>query len=150
MAGRVPGNGGHLHTERASDATVLVVDEELNDTCEFCTSLRHAGYAVCCVRSFTEGVACLDRGPIEFAIVSQGSPAFEGRRVLERAIDKDPRTPVLVLTRSVDMGSYLEAMQLGALDYMEKPVSANEVLKLVAIHIRSRNQAVGRVSQCRS
>jgi len=139
MGDNVSGNGGHLHRERASDATVLVVDEELNDTCEFCTSLRHAGYSVCCVRSFAEGVACVDCGTIEFAVVSQGSPAFEGRRVLERAIEKDPRTPVLVLTRSVDIGSYLEAMQLGALDYLEKPVSANEVLKLVAAHIRSRN-----------
>jgi FixJ family two-component response regulator len=58
---------------------------------------------------------------------------------VERAIEKDRRIPVLVLARSVDMGCYLEAMQLGAFDYLEKPVSASEVVRLVATHIRGRN-----------
>jgi len=52
---------------------------------------------------------------------------------------KDSRTPVQVLTHSVEVSSYLEAMQFGALDYMDKPASANEVLKLVAARVRSRN-----------
>jgi DNA-binding NtrC family response regulator len=76
---------------------------------------------------------------VDFVVVSQGSPAFEGRCILQRAIEKDRHTPVLVLARSVDMNCYLEAMQLGAFDYLEKPISATEILKLVAAHIRSRN-----------
>jgi len=118
---------------------VVVVDDDYTDMCEYCRLLQRAGYAVRCCSSYTEGKACLDNGPVSFVIVSESTPAFEGRDVLQRAIEKDRHTPVLVLARSVDMNCYLEAMQLGAFDYLEKPISATEILKLVAAHIRSRN-----------
>jgi len=35
----------------------------------------------------------------------------------------DRRTPVLVITRSVDISSYLDAMHLGAIDYVEEPLN---------------------------
>jgi DNA-binding response OmpR family regulator len=119
--------------------TVLVVEEDRSDLFRYCALLRRRGYRVCCSCSYAEGEACLDSGPVDFVVVSQGSPAFEGRGVLLRAIEKDRHTPVLVLTRAADMNCYLEAMQLGALDYLEKPVSAGELLKFVATHTRSEN-----------
>jgi two-component system phosphoglycerate transport system response regulator PgtA len=118
---------------------LLVVDDDYADMCAYCRLLRQAGYTVRCCSSYTEGKTCLDKGPADFVIVGQGTPAFEGREVLQRAIEKDRHTPVLVLTRSVDMNCYLEAMQLGAFDYLEKPVNASQVLELVATHTRNRN-----------
>jgi len=118
---------------------VVVVDDDYTDMCEYCRVLQQVGYAVRCYSSYKEGKTCLDNGPVSLVIVSQGSPAFEGREVLQRAIEKDRHTPVLVLARSVEMGCYLEAMQLGAFDYLEKPVSASQLLKLVTSHIRNRN-----------
>lgn len=119
--------------------TVLLVEEDRSDMFQYCALLRRRGYQVCCSCSYAEGEVCLANGPVDFVVVSQGSPAFEGRCILQRAIEKDRHTPVLVLARSVDMNCYLEAMQLGAFDYLEKPISATEILKLVAAHIRSRN-----------
>ncbi len=84
-------------------------------------------------------MACLDRGPIEFTIVSPASPALKGRRVLERAIERSPWTPVLAIRRGAQMGCYLEAMRWSASDYLEKPVSARDVRSVVATHIRSRD-----------
>jgi DNA-binding NtrC family response regulator len=124
---------------RAAIGNVVVVDDDYTGMCEYCWFLRQAGYAVRCCSSYKEGKACLDNGPVSFVIVSQGTPAFEGRDVLQRAIEKDLHTPVLVLARSVDMGCYLEAMQLGAFAYLEKPIGANEIVKLVDTHVRSRN-----------
>ena len=57
--------------------------------------------------------------------------------MLERAIEKDRRTPVLVFTRSVHMPSYLEAIQMGAVDYLEKPLFPSEIGELVAKHLRT-------------
>jgi FixJ family two-component response regulator len=54
-------------------------------------------------------------------IVSQGTPAFEGRQLLERALRLRPEVPVLVLARVLDIRCYLEAMELGATDYLEGP-----------------------------
>lgn len=70
-------------------------------------------------------------------VVSQGSQAFEGRTVLERAMQLDRRRPVLVLTRCMSMQCYLEAMQLGAVDYIEKPVPPAELLRFVRTHVAS-------------
>jgi DNA-binding NtrC family response regulator len=133
------GNSDSCEEAAIPKAKLLVVDEDLRDMCEYCGMLRERGYEVHCVCSYAEGSACLNRESVDLVIVSQGSPAFEGRRVLERAIEKDRHTPVLVLARSADMSCYLEAMQLGAFDYLEKPVSASQVLKLVATHVGSRN-----------
>jgi FixJ family two-component response regulator len=68
---------------------------------------------------------------IDFVIVNQGSPAFEARELVERVLARNRRTPVVVLTHSLDMGCYLEAMQLGAADYLEKPLSPADLERLV-------------------
>ena len=50
--------------------------------------------------------------------------------------------PVLVLTECLDMDSYLEAMQLGAVDYVEKPLRPDEVARLVETHVRRREYQI--------
>ena len=60
---------------------------------------------------------------------------------MQRAIEIERRLPVLVLTDSLDMGCYLEAMQLGAADYMEKPVLPSEIARLIETHVRPRKVA---------
>ena len=54
-------------------------------------------------------------------IVSQATLAFQGRQVLERSIRLHPEVPVLVVARVLDMHYYLDAMDLGAIDYLERP-----------------------------
>jgi FixJ family two-component response regulator len=44
--------------------------------------------------------------------------------------------PVLVLTRHPNMHCYLEAMQLGAFDYVEKPVEPSALANMVEMHMR--------------
>ena len=57
----------------------------------------------------------------DFVIVSQGSPAFETHPLVELTLARNRHTPVVVLARCLEMNCYLEAMQLGAADYLEKP-----------------------------
>jgi DNA-binding NtrC family response regulator len=110
---------------------VLLVDESAHDLRAYAEVLRRQGWEVRACESFHEGKLCLEGGSFDIVIVSQGSPAFEGRSLLERAIEIDRSTPVFVVAASVDIGSYLEAMQLGARDYIQKPLSANELLQMV-------------------
>jgi DNA-binding NtrC family response regulator len=58
--------------------------------------------------------------------------------VLERAIEQNRHAPLLVLTRYIEVPCYLEAMQSGALDYVEKPSTPAEVGKLVEKYLRGR------------
>jgi DNA-binding response OmpR family regulator len=115
---------------------VLLVDEDVQDLKAFVVLLESEGYAVRGCHTYAEALQWLESEVFDFIIVSQGSPAFEGQSVLRRANEIDRSLPVLVLARCHDIGCYLEAIQLGALDYLEKPLMPHEILKLVKSHLR--------------
>jgi len=94
----------------------LLVDEYPEDLQFYSTILEAYGYQVRRCSSYHEGVHCLGDEVFDFVIVSQGTPNFEGSWVLMRATEVNPRLPVLVVARCLDMDCYLKAMQLGALD----------------------------------
>jgi len=92
------------------------------------------GFEVKPFTSYQEASRCLEEETPDFVFVNQGSKAFEARGVVESALARDRHTPVVVLAQSLDMGCYLEAMQLGAVDYVEKPLAPAEVEYLVITH----------------
>jgi DNA-binding NtrC family response regulator len=116
---------------------VLLVDEEVSDLRILRLILEGQGFEVFTCAGFEAGICCLEAEPFDFVVVSQGSHAFEGRTVLDRAMQLDRRRPVLVLTRCIDMRCYLEAMQMGAIDYLEKPVPPADLLRFVQAHTAS-------------
>jgi DNA-binding NtrC family response regulator len=107
---------------------VLVVDQERRDLDSYATILQGQGYLVRACQSYEEGLCQLNSEHFDFIIVDQGSPSFEGRFVLERSMEKDRHLPVLVVARCHDMRCYLEAMQLGAVDYLAEPVVPSDFL----------------------
>ncbi len=130
---------------------LLLVDNNVEDLLYYTSILQHLGYDVRPCASFTEAANLFARESFALVIVSQGGHSFEGRSVLARAVEADACTPVLILTRSASMDCYVEAMQLGAFDYLEKPLTPSEVEKLVAFHLRlttpTRGMARGRARQ---
>ena len=125
-------------TDSTPSKKVLVVDEEAGDLRTLRLTLEGQGFEVFTSASYQGGVQCLEAEYFDFVLVSQGTQAFEGRAVLDRAMQLDRHRPVLVLTRCIDMPCYLEAMQMGALDYLEKPVSPLDLLRFVRAHISGR------------
>ena len=122
---------------------VLLVDEDARDLQYYGAVLQEEGYEVRACESYAQGAECLDKETYDFVVVSQGSRAFEGRFLLEQVMTVDRRLPVLVLTRCVDMDCYMEAMQLGAVDYLEKPLPPAEIVRIVETHLRPRAAAEG-------
>jgi DNA-binding NtrC family response regulator len=120
---------------------VLLVDESLRDLQYYSAILQGQGHEVRIVPSYAEGWLALEKEDFDFVIVSQGSHEFEGRVLLQHAIEIERRLPVLVLTDCLDMGCYLEAMQLGAADYLEKPVLPLELARLIETHVRPQSTA---------
>lgn len=115
---------------------LLLVDDNADDLRFYASVLECQGWAVRPAGTFEEGAAWLDREDFDLVIVGQGTANFEGRSVLSHAIERDRHTPVLVLTRTADMPNYIEAMQMGAFDYLEKPLAPSELVELVAKHLR--------------
>ena len=110
---------------------VLLVDENAQDLRSYAEILKLQGCDVRACDSFHEGQGCLQAGSFDLVIVSQGSHAFEGRPVVEQAIETDREVPVVVVATSVDIEAYLDAMQLGAKDYLEKPLSPRQLVEMV-------------------
>src|SRR6266536_5505784 len=118
-----------------SPRKVLLVDHDCSDLSCGAEALRQRGYDVNVCSHCEEGLQQLELEHFDFVMVCQGSPEFEGRPVLERAKAINRRMPVLVVTRFPDMHCYLEAMQLGAFDYVEKPLEPAELARMVDTHV---------------
>jgi DNA-binding NtrC family response regulator len=101
--------------------TVLLEFEERQDLETYGSILCSLGYRILMCSTADEAIQALENEDVSFVIVSQGTRAFEGRQVLERSRQLHPNVPVLVIARVLDMHCYLEAMDLGASDYLERP-----------------------------
>jgi DNA-binding response OmpR family regulator len=119
---------------RVPGAKALLIHEDPSDLRFYCNILTQRGYRVQTCNSYQQGVDCLEKDLFDFVIVSQGTPRFEGSCVLKRATEINRSQPVLVVARCVDMNSYLEAMQLGAVDYLAEPLTAAELGRVLENH----------------
>ena len=122
-------------------ARILLVDEDARDRGHYRRMLQDSGFEVKVCADFAEGADLLATTKFDCVVVSQGGPDFEGRQVLERSVARDRYRPVVILSRYHDVGCYLEAMQLGAVDYLEKPLSAIEIVRAVTTHLQPRHAA---------
>lgn len=125
---------------------LLLVDEDANDLDYYAEVLRYLGYNVVPMDSYVRAGATLGRERFDLVIVDQGSANFEGRSVLSRAVEVDRHVPVLVLTRAVDADCCIEALDAGAHEYVQKPLTAAEVRELVSDYVkgpRERFQDIG-------
>jgi DNA-binding NtrC family response regulator len=119
------------------DLKLLLVDEDGNDLDYYTEVLRYLGYEVVPVDSYNKAAATLGRERFDLVIVDQGSTNFEGRSVLSRAVEVDRHVPVLVLTRTVDADCCIEALDAGAHEYVQKPLTAAEVRELVGDYAKA-------------
>ena len=121
-------------------ATVLLVFEELQDLEKYGSLLCTLGYSIRMCSSAAEGIKALETDNFSLVIVSQGTPAFEGRQVLERSLQLHPDVPVLVIARALNVHCYLDAMDLGAIDYLERP-GPEDMAWVVNAHIHRASVA---------
>lgn len=125
----------------APKGNVLVVDEDTADLVYYRTVLQRAGCAVVTCNSYDQALDCLGAEHFDLVVLSQGSSEFEGRRVLEKAMAMDRGGQVLVVARVLNMSCYLEAMQLGARDYLEEPVPEQDMIRAAETCLTSRAMA---------
>ncbi len=120
--------------ESKSGTVVLLVDEDLEYLESMRRNIQRSGYSVTVCKSYDEGIHQLASGAFDIIFVGQGSRKFEGRCVLQSATALDRHLPVVVVARIVDMGCYLEAMQLGAVDYISPGLWGSEIDWVVQTH----------------
>ncbi len=120
--------------------TVLLVDDDAKDLDYFSSLLKLKGYSVEAIASHHEAEIRLEHGGFDLVILSHGRAVLEARRLMRKTLQRDRCTPVVVITRCVEMEYYIEAMQLGAADFVEKPLSPVELERLVAKYCRPKER----------
>lgn len=126
--------------ERSRRRTLLV-DEDPSDIRYYYGMLRALGHDVVVSESFPEALSLLQKENFDMAVVGQGSPAFEGRPVVAKALEINPDLPVLVVAKTLDIDCYLEAMEMGAADYLERCAAPRDFMRSVDTHLQLKSAA---------
>jgi len=110
------------------DKRVLVVDDDRLIREMTRDALVQEGFRVATAASGREALSRLgDEGPFDLVLTDLSMREMDGMELLERIKRASPHTEVIVLTGYASLESALQAMRLGAADYLRKPVSAPEI-----------------------
>ncbi|GAB4258237.1 MAG: sigma-54 dependent transcriptional regulator [Deferrisomatales bacterium] len=110
---------------------ILIVDDEPN----YCTVLAQLfedeGYRALTATNPFAALECLAREPVDAVLSDLKMARMDGLALLGRIREDHPGVPVLVLTAYATVESALEAMRLGAFDYLTKPFRNEQLLLAV-------------------
>jgi Fe-S-cluster-containing dehydrogenase component/FixJ family two-component response regulator len=110
---------------------ILVVDDEPM-ICKSCKEiLEDEGYNVDLAYSGLEGVKKALDNVFDLAIVDMKMPDLSGMALLKRIRGERLNTPVVIITAYSTVDTAIEAMKLGAADYIPKPFTPNELSEVV-------------------
>jgi DNA-binding NtrC family response regulator len=106
---------------------ILVVDDE-STVCEAChEALAMEGYMVDTVLSGEEGLKTLRGNTYDIILLDLKMPGMSGLEVLEKLSEVAPKADVVMMTGYATVESAVEAMKLGAIDYIKKPFTNREL-----------------------
>ena len=116
---------------------VLIFDEDIEDLTRHAEPFEAHGCEVHKCMSVETAMRCIEREEFDFALVDQGSVAFEGLRVIRHLVRYNFRTPFIVVARWKDGMCLQQAFALGALDYLAKPVPSAQMNWIIKNHFGS-------------
>ena len=124
-------------------STILVVDDDEAILDSLRMSLEAVGYAVRTYRSGTAFLKDRSEPPGSLLLLDLHMPELNGLEVQARLKRSARQLPVIMITAKGDVRSAVRAMQLGAFDFIEKPLDGKAVLHSIARALSSEK----RVSQ---
>ncbi len=122
--------------------TVLIVDDEPNVRLTYRAALETEGLEVV---EAPDGLAALDamsERQFDLAILDMRMPEVSGLELLERMRQQAIQTPVVIITAYGDVPHAVRAMRLGAIDFLEKPLTPESLRSIVAEVLRRHEGSV--------
>ena len=118
-------------SEAPVDGRILLVEDKRGMRTMLTTALEEDGFAV---RSAATGTSALKilGGEDRFALVISDVclPGADGMEVLKRSLEVSPSTPVILMTAYGSIELAVEAMKVGAVDFIAKPFELEELMCL--------------------
>jgi nitrogen regulation protein NR(I) len=113
---------------------VLVADDELNMRRVLEAILRREGYDVITAANGVEALGGMEKskGGVHTVITDLKMPGLDGMGLLKKLSADYPDVPVVMITAHGSVESAVEAVKLGAFDYLEKPFEQEQIRQVVA------------------
>jgi two-component system nitrogen regulation response regulator NtrX len=118
---------------------ILVVDDEAGVRSSLVGILTDEGYQVEAVDSGEACLQALDARRFELLLLDVWLPGMDGLDALARARTLDPELPVVVMSGHGSIETAVKAVRMGALDFVEKPLSLDKILVVVKNALRQRH-----------
>jgi DNA-binding response OmpR family regulator len=114
------------------DARILIVDDEPNVRLVFRTALEASRYSVTEAEDGARALMWLETAPFDVVLLDLQMPGLSGMDVLEGIRGANHDVPVVIITAHGDVPNAVQAMKLGAIDFLEKPLSPERLRTVVA------------------
>src|SRR5215471_10423965 len=114
--------------------SILLVDDEAKIRNALAQALREEGHEVVAVGNPREAQRLLPRGAFDVLLVDNLMPELTGLDLIRELVSTtaaSDRPQILLMTAHATIESAIEAMKLGALDYLQKPFEIDELLVVV-------------------
>jgi len=123
-------------------ACVLIADDELNLCQVVSTVLRKEGYRVLVAKDGEEALALLAADRVDLVLTDVIMRKVSGVELLRHVRDRYPATPVVMMTAYGTIKTAVDAIKLGAFNYLAKPFDMEEMKEVVRAALDSRGQPV--------
>lgn len=126
---------------------VLLVEDEKTLAIPLADALRDAGHHVTMLHEGPAALAWLAEHPCDLLVTDVRLPGADGIQLLERVRQLDPPAMALVMTGYATVEQAVQAMQIGAMSYLQKPFPTEALLSLVdqAAQLKSMREELSRL-----
>src|SRR5437764_14409338 len=118
---------------------VLIVDDEVELMTALCESLTDQGYEALGRASAQEALALLQEEDIDLLVSDLMMPEMDGITLLRAALDIDPHLVGIIMTGQGTIQTAVDAMKVGAFDYVLKPFRLQTVLPVLTRAMNTRH-----------
>lgn len=116
--------------------SILVVDDEKNIRLTMHQSLESLGIPVKTAVNGEEALKMLEKDVFAMVFLDLKMPGMDGMDVLRWLKEKRPKTRVIIITAHGTIDTAVEAMKLGAVDFIQKPFTPNEIRDLATLVLK--------------
>jgi two-component system KDP operon response regulator KdpE len=128
---------------------ILLVDDEPVVLRALRIALEAQDYVVTAALTGEDALARITNGAFDLLLVDLGLPGLSGLEVIRRVRVLYPALPIIVLSAQGEEAVKVEALDLGADDYVSKPFSVRELLARVRVALRRGDAADSRAGSAR-
>ena len=111
---------------------VLIIDDEKDILDSLSSILEDEGFQVSRATDGKEGLSLFEREKPEIVLLDIWMPELDGIQVLKQIMKKEGKAIVIVISGHGTISTAVEAVKMGAYDFLEKPLSIEKVLEVIS------------------